>query len=214
MQKKPAISGLYAITPETPGIKGTAQLLVNTRAALAGGARIVQYRSKSTDIAFKHEQATELLALCRGFRVPLIINDDVRLAALTDADGVHLGQNDTRLIEARINLGPDKIIGVSCYQDLARALRFEAEGADYVAFGSFFTSPTKPEAPLCPLSLLHAAKAQLHLPIVAIGGITLDNAQSLVDAGADALAVISALFDAPNVEACAQAFSDLFATRH
>ena len=214
MQKKPKISGLYAITPETPGIKGTAQLLVNTRAALAGGARIVQYRSKSTDIAFQHEQATELLALCREFRVPLIINDDVRLAALTDADGVHLGQDDARLVEARINLGPDKIIGVSCYQDLARALRFEAEGADYVAFGSFFTSPTKPEAPLCPLSLLHAAKAQLHLPIVAIGGITLDNAQSLVDAGADALAVISALFDAPNIEACAQAFSDLFATRH
>ena len=214
MQKKPAISGLYAITPETPGIKGTAQLLVNTRAALAGGARIVQYRSKSTDIAFQHEQATELLALCHEFRVPLIINDDVRLAALTDADGVHLDQDDARLVEARINLGPDKIIGVSCYQDLARALRFEAEGADYVAFGSFFTSPTKPEAPLCPLSLLHAAKAQLHLPIVAIGGITLDNAQSLVDAGADALAVISALFDAPNIEACAQAFSDLFATRH
>ena len=214
MQKKPAISGLYAITPEAPGIKGTAQLLVNTRAALAGGAQIVQYRSKSPDIAFKHEQAAELLDLCRDFRVPLIINDDVRLAALIDADGVHLGQDDRRLIEARINLGPDKIIGVSCYQDLARALRFEAEGADYVAFGSFYPSITKPGARACPLSLLVEAKTQLRLPVVAIGGITLDNAQSLVDAGADAIAVISALFDAPNIEACAQAFSDLFATRH
>ena len=214
MQKKPAISGLYAVTPESPGTKGTAQLLVKTRAALTGGVRIIQYRSKSPDIAFKHEQASELLSLCREFRVPLIINDDVRLAALTDADGVHLGQDDTRLLEARINLGPEKIIGVSCYQDLARALRFEAEGADYVAFGSFFPSPTKPDAPLCPLSLLGAAKAQLHLPVVAIGGIALDNARAVIGAGADALAVISALFDAPNIEACAETFCDLFATRH
>jgi len=208
---KPAIKGLYAITPETGD---TAQLLMNTRSALVGGAQIVQYRSKSPDITFKHEQATELLDLCRDFRVPLIINDDVRLAALIDADGVHVGEDDARLVEARINLGPDKIIGVSCYQDLARALRFEAAGADYVAFGSFYPSTTKPGARACPLSLLVEAKTQLHLPIVAIGGITLDNARSLIDAGADALAVISALFDAPNIEVCAQAFSDLFATRH
>lgn len=208
---KPAIKGLYAITPETGD---TVQLLLKTRAALVGGANVVQYRSKSTDIALKHEQATELLELCRDFHVPLIVNDDVRLAALTDADGVHVGEDDARLIEARINLGPDKIIGVSCYQDLARAEQFEAEGADYVAFGSFYPSPTKPGARPCPLSLLAQAKAKLHLPVVAIGGITLDNARPLIDAGADAVAVISALFDAPDIEACAQAFANLFATRH
>lgn len=208
---KLAIKGLYAITPETAD---TAQLLDKTRAALAGGAQLVQYRSKSADVALKHEQATELLELCRDFQVPLIINDDVRLAALIGADGVHLGEDDARLIEARINLGPDRIIGVSCYQDLARALRFEAEGADYVAFGSFYPSPTKPGARPCPLRLLAEAKAKLHLPVVAIGGITLDNARPLIEAGADAVAVISALFDAPDVKACAQAFASLFTTRH
>lgn len=204
---KPAIKGLYAITPETGD---TAQLLVKARAALSGGAQLVQYRSKSTDIALKHEQATELLELCRDFHVPLIVNDDVRLAALIDADGVHVGEDDARLIEARINLGPDKIIGVSCYQDLARALQFEAEGADYVAFGSFYPSPTKPGARPCPLSLLVEAKAQLRLPVVAIGGITPDNARPLIDAGADAVAVISALFDAPDVALAAERFAMLF----
>lgn len=208
---KPAIKGLYAITPET---NDTALLLDKTQAALRGGAALVQYRSKSADIALKHEQANELLELCRGFHVPLIVNDDVRLAALIDADGVHVGENDARLMEARINLGPDKIIGVSCYQDLARALRFETEGADYVAFGSFYPSSTKPGAQPCPLSLLTEAKAKLHLPIVAIGGITLENARPLIDAGADAVAVISALFDAADVAACAQEFANLFATRH
>ncbi|MEK6662418.1 MAG: thiamine phosphate synthase [Pseudomonadota bacterium] len=204
---KPAIKGLYAITPETGD---TAQLLLKTRAALVGGANVVQYRSKSTDIALKHEQATELLELCRAFHVPLIVNDDVRLAALTDAEGVHVGEDDARLMEARIILGPDKIIGVSCYQDLARAEQFEAEGADYVAFGSFHPSPTKPGARPCPLSLLTEAKAKLHLPVVAIGGITLDNARPLIDAGADAIAVISALFDAPDVALAAGRFAALF----
>ena len=179
-----------------------------------GGANIVQYRSKSTDSALRHEQATELLELCRDFHVPLIVNDDVRLATLIDADGVHVGEDDARLIEARINLGPGKIIGVSCYQNLSRALKFEAEGADYIAFGSFYSSLTKPGARPCPMSLLAEAKTKLHLPIVAIGGITPDNAQPLIDAGADAVAVISALYDAPDIKACTQAFSSLFATRH
>ncbi len=208
---KPKISGLYAITPETDD---TAQLLFKTRAALLGGAALVQYRSKSTDVALKHAQASELRELCQDFRVPLIVNDDVRLAALIDADGVHLGQDDARLIEARINLGPDKIIGVSCYQDVARAVQFEVEGADYVAFGSFYPSTTKPGARSCPVNLLAEARATLHLPVVAIGGITLDNAQPLIDAGADAIAVIAALFDAPNVEDSAREFANLFATRH
>jgi len=208
---KTAIKGLYAITPE---MLDTARLLDLTRAALKGGAALVQYRSKSTDTALKHEQANELLELCRDYHVPLIVNDDVRLAALIDADGVHVGKEDARLLEARIILGPDKIIGVSCYQDLDLAQQFAAAGADYVAFGSFYPSATKPSAPPCPLSMLAEAKAKLQLPVVAIGGITLNNARPLIDAGADAIAVISALFDAPNIETRAQAFANLFATRH
>jgi len=208
---KIAIKGLYAITPE---IAATDVLLTKVRQALQGGAQAVQYRTKSKDVARKHEQATELLTLCRQFRVPLIINDDVRLAALTDADGVHLGAHDAPLKEARINLGPDKIIGVSCYQDLDLALRLAAEGADYVAFGSFYPSPTKPQAQPCPLARLTAAKAQLRVPIVAIGGITPDNARAVIDAGADAVAVVSALFDAPDIEMTAQHFASLFAAKH
>lgn len=208
---KIAIKGLYAITPE---IAATDVLLGKVRQALQGGAQAVQYRAKSKSVALKHEQATELLALCRQFHVPLIINDDVRLAALTDADGVHLGAHDAPLKEARINLGPDKIIGASCYQDLDLALRLAAQGADYVAFGSLYPSPTKPQAQPCPLALLTTAKTQLHVPIVAIGGITPDNARAVIDAGANAVAVISALFDAQDIEMAAQHFASLFAIKH
>ena len=205
------ISGLYAITPDQAD---TAQLLAHTHAALAGGAAAVQYRSKSRDIGLRHEQAAELTTLCHTFRVPLIVNDDVRLAVLCDADGVHLGEEDMGLKEARINLGPDKIIGVSSYRDSARAIQLEKDGADYIAFGSFYPSLTKPQAPPCPLSELRAARAKLHIPIVAIGGITPQNAQALIEAGADAIAVISSLYDAPDIEIRATEFASLFATRH
>ena len=137
------IGGLYAITPECADTEG---LVRQVRQALSGGARLVQYRNKGNDVALRHEQASELLALCRHFHVPLIINDDIRLADLTGADGVHLGKDDGGVREARLILGPDKIIGVSCYGDLQRALDAEAHGAGYVAFGSFFPSPTKPGA--------------------------------------------------------------------
>ena len=208
---KMAIKGLYAITPE---IANTYALLAKVKQALQGGAQAVQYRSKSKDVALKHEQASELLALCRQFRVPLIVNDDVRLATLIDADGAHLGADDAPLKEARINLGPDKIIGVSCYQDIQQALRLETQSADYVAFGSFYPSPTKPQARPCPLALLVEAKTKLHVPLVAIGGITPDNARALIAAGADSVAVISALFDAPDIELTAYYFASLFATKH
>jgi thiamine-phosphate pyrophosphorylase len=206
-----AIKGLYAITPESAD---TAALLEQVKQVLRGGAQLIQYRSKSENVALKHEQATELRALCRAFHVPLIINDDMRLAALIDADGVHLGETDPSLKEARINLGPDKIIGVSCYQDLDRALQFAEQGADYVAFGSFYPSSTKPQARPCPLSLLTQAKAKLQIPVVAIGGITPDNAPDLILAGADAVAVISALFEAADIELAAHIFTSLFATKH
>lgn len=208
---KATIKGLYAITPD---IADTVTLLRQAALALQGGASVMQYRSKSENVALKHEQASELLALCRRAQVPLIINDDVRLAALIDADGVHVGEDDASLKEARINLEAEKIIGVSCYQDLAAARRFEAEGADYVAFGSFYPSSTKPEARPCPLSLLTEARQQLHVPVVAIGGITPENAPALIAAGADAVAVISALFDAPDISFTAAHFASLFQTKH
>ncbi|MDD5240683.1 MAG: thiamine phosphate synthase [Sulfuricella sp.] len=198
------IGGLYAITPECAD---TARLLQMVEQALKGGARLVQYRSKQADPALRHEQASELLTLCQRFRVPLIVNDDVRLADLTGADGVHLGRGDGGVREARLILGPGKIIGVSCYDDLQLALDAETQGADYVAFGCFFPSPTKPGAMAAPLALLHEAKQSLSIPVVAIGGITPDNAGALAEAGADAVAVISALFDHGDIQACAGRFA-------
>jgi len=172
----------------------------------------VQYRDKSDDVARHHEQASELVALCRRFKVPLIVNDDLRLADLCDADGVHLGREDGSLREARIILGKNKFIGASCYQSLDLALAAQAAGADYVAFGSFFPSPTKPEAAPADLTLLHEAARTLRVPVVAIGGITLANAPPLLDAGADSLAVLSALFDAPDIRAAARDLNQLFVT--
>ena len=201
------ISGLYAVTPQCAD---TATLLDKVRLALAGGAQLVQYRDKSDDVALRHEQASELLALCREFGAALIVNDDLRLASLVDADGVHLGRDDSSLREARLILGPGKIVGVSCYNDLQLAIAAQQGGADYVAFGSFFASPTKPAAVPAPLELLRLAHHELSVPLVAIGGITLDNAGLLVAAGADALAVISAVFDSPDIRAAAASFSELF----
>lgn len=201
------ISGLYAITPEQPD---TALLLSQVRAALSGGARMVQYRSKSMDAALQHEQASELLELCHAFEVPLIVNDSLRLADLSGADGVHLGRDDGSLRQARIVLGSEKVIGVSCYDNLELAMQAEAEGADYVAFGSFFPSTTKPGAVTAPLSLLNEAKTHLSVPVVAIGGINLENAASLIAAGADSIALITGLFDAPDIQIAAQQYSQLF----
>jgi len=199
--------GIYAITPETAD---TERLLTLVEAALAGGVAAVQYRDKSGDVARCHEQASELVALCRRFGTPLIVNDDLRLADLTDADGVHLGRDDGSVREARIILGRDKFIGASCYQSLDLALAAQAAGADYVAFGSFFASPTKPAAARARLDLLREAAPVIHVPLVAIGGITLANAPQLLDAGADCLAVLSAVFDAPDIRAAAHDLNQLF----
>lgn len=205
----PFPGGLYAITVETAD---TARLLEQVAAALAGGAAAVQYRDKSGDVARRHEQASELVALCRRHGAPLVVNDDLRLANLAGADGVHLGRGDGSVREARIVLGPNRFVGASCYQDLERARAAQAAGADYVAFGSFFPSPTKPAAPRAPLDLLRAARAELRVPLIAIGGITPANAAALLDAGADGLAVLSAVFGAPDVRAAAHAFNLLFET--
>jgi thiamine-phosphate pyrophosphorylase len=201
--------GVYALTPETAD---TERLLMQVEAALVGGVAAVQYRDKSDDVARRHEQASELVALCRRFGVPLIVNDDLRLADLADADGVHLGRDDGSLREARIILGKGKFIGASCYQSLDLALAAQAAGADYVAFGSFFASPTKPDAPRASLGLLREAAPVIQVPLVAIGGITPSNAPPLLDAGADSLAVLSAVFDTPDIRAAARALNQLFET--
>ncbi len=202
------IKGLYAITPDTSDLDG---LLVGAAACLKGGARVVQYRNKIS--AAPHlAMATALADLCRPYGVPLIVNDDIDLALAAGANGVHLGRDDGDIASARRRLGAGSIIGISCYGDLPLAFNAQQAGADYVAFGSMFASPTKPHAPSAPLSLLTDAAAQLHIPIVAIGGITLQNALQAIAAGADAVAVISAVFDAPDVQEAAQNFSNLFKT--
>jgi thiamine-phosphate pyrophosphorylase len=209
--KKRRISGLYAVTLETPDGDW---LAVQVERALIGGARVVQYRNKSADRDLRRRQAARLRDLCREHGAVLIINDDVGLALEVGADGVHLGRDDQRLVEARAALGTGRLIGVSCYDSLALAGEAQKSGADYVAFGSFFPSSVKPQAVRASLELLREARLQLTLPIVAIGGITPDNGAALVEAGADALAVISALFQVADTQSAARAFARLFAPLH
>ena len=181
--------GLYAITPS---FKDFESLLKQVEAALAGGAKVMQLRDKSRRLT--HAQATLVLELCHAYAVPLIVNDDLELAHRIGADGVHLGREDAQAKEARKKLGPEAIVGISCYADLNRALYAERAGATYVAFGAFFPSATKPQAPLAPIELLTQAKALLYCPIVAIGGITPENGAGLLQAGADLLAAIAGVF--------------------
>jgi thiamine-phosphate pyrophosphorylase len=154
-----------------------------------------------------------LLGMCRGFGVPLILNDDLRLALDIGADGAHLGREDGDLAAARAALGPGKLLGVSCYDDMGWAREAKHIGADYIALGSFFASPTKPGAVRAPLTLLTRARVEFGLPVCAIGGIKLDNAPQLIAAGADLLAVITDLFEAPDIQARAASYNRLFSER-
>ncbi len=203
----PGISGLYAITPNEVD---TANLVRLTQQALTGGVRSIQYRNKTADSVLQLEQAASLVRLCREFHVPLIINDDLDLAVEVGADGVHLGMEDMAVTEARRRLGPGKIIGASCYNQLRYAVEAERHGANYVAFGTFFVSITKPGAATVSIDLLYQAKQHLHVPIVAIGGITSDNAAELIHQGADAVAVSNSLFSAVDVQSEAKKISCLF----
>lgn len=207
---KPRISGLYAVTPDTEDTPG---LRAKVESALAGGTRLLQYRNKAAGAALRLMQARALLALCREHHARLIINDDLDLALAIDADGLHLGSEDGALAVARARLGTGKLLGASCYDRLELALDAERAGADYVAFGSFFPSVSKPGAAPAPLAVLREAKRRLSVPVVAIGGITLDNAPQLIAAGADSVAVISALFGATDVRAAARRFVALFPSR-
>ena len=201
-----AISGLYAITPDEPD---TAELQRKVRLALLGGARILQYRNKAASAALRMEQAIALRKLTGEFAVPLIINDDARLAQRVDADGVHLGGEDGSVAAARAVLGGGKLIGVSCYNRVALAHEAVRQGADYVAFGSFFASAVKPDAVAASPELLRQARREMAVPLVAIGGISADNGAQLLEAGANALAVISAVFGATDIQRAARQFSVL-----
>ena len=205
------LKGLYAVTPD---LDDTAELLRRTRQALEGGARFLQYRNKFAAADVRREQARGLLGLCREFGARLVVNDDLALALEIGADGVHLGREDCSPAAARAALGPKAILGLSCYNELERAREAKRIGADYVAFGSFFPSSTKPGATRAPLELLALAKRELDMPLASIGGITLDNAPQLIAAGADLLAVISDLFEAPDIRARAAAYIHLFDERN
>lgn len=201
------LRGLYAITPEAAD--GT-RLLADVEAAMAGGCRIVQFRDKLSAMPERAARARALRELTRRFGATLLINDDLALAFLVKADGVHLGADDGNLIAARAMLGPERILGASCYADFAAAQAADTAGADYIAFGAVYPSPTKPAAPAAAVDLFSKAKTTLTATTCAIGGITLDNAPPLLAAGADLLAVITDLFGAPDIAARAAQYQRLF----
>ena len=203
------ISGLYAVTPNG---YSTDLLCKQVEAAIQGGAKLVQYRNKTADANLQLRQASALLALCRSYQVPFVINDHLDLCAQIDADGLHLGATDCDLGAARRLLGDDKIIGASCYNQLELALKAEQAGASYVAFGACFSSETKPYALQTPLSIFTEAKRKMAIPIVGIGGISLENAASVLQAGADAIAVVGALFNTSDIKETSKQFTHLFNT--
>lgn len=199
--RKTRLRGLYAVTPD---LADTPALVARVEAAIRGGARAIQYRNKTASAMLRGVQAAALSRACNARDVLFIVNDDVELARAVGAHGVHLGEDDADLAAARAVLGPATMIGVSCYDDAQRARALVAAGADYVAFGSFFPSAVKPAARRADIAVLARAES-LGVPVVAIGGITASNARGLVVAGADALAVISAVFAHDDVSSITRA---------
>jgi thiamine-phosphate pyrophosphorylase len=207
--RRARLRGLYAITPES---RDTERLVALARQCLEGGAALLQYRGKEAPAGLALTQARQLAALCRAHDAVFIVNDSIELALAVQADGVHLGREDEDARHARI-VFPEGIVGVSCYADPQAAAAAAKAGADYVAIGSVFASSTKPAAPLAPLEAIARARAASGLPVAAIGGITPENAGEAIAAGADMVAVISAVFAAPDVRAAARAFARLFDSR-
>jgi thiamine-phosphate pyrophosphorylase len=205
-RERERLRGLYAITPETVDAGALAAQVAD---CIAGGAALVQYRAKHAGGALALVQARAVAQACRDGGIPLIVNDSVELALAVQADGVHLGRDDVSAREARIVL-PHALIGVSCYDDPERARAAARDGADYVGIGSMFPSSTKPGAVRAPLEALERAHRASGLPVAAIGGITAENAASVVAAGADMIAVIAALFDAQDVRLAARRLSRLY----
>ena len=199
--------GLYLVTRDRAESEA---LLGEVAAALDGAPVLLQYRSKSVDRALRRRQAASLLALCRERGVPMVVNDDLELALEIGADGVHIGGDDGDPVQARAALGAGRILGVTCYDRFDRALAARRAGADYVAFGAMYPSPTKPDTVRAPIALVRRASEALSLPVAVIGGITLDNAPALVAAGASLLAVISDVFAHPSPADRAASYRSLF----
>ncbi|MCH8619669.1 thiamine phosphate synthase [Undibacterium sp. TS12] len=202
------LKGLYIVTPDWDD---TAQLVAVTEQALQGGANIVQYRHKTASSTLRKIQATALLELCREFDKPFIINDHLDLCLEIDADGLHVGGTDITVAEARVKLGPDKILGASCYGDLELARTAVKGGASYIAFGGFYPSRIKKYAVTTPASIVADAGREFNLPKVVIGGMTLDNCRPLIANGTEMVAVISSVYMAEQPREAAQALTALFA---
>lgn len=209
MDRKP-LDGLYLVTDTALCRERGIEQAVHE--ALQGGVRVVQYRDKTDDHERRQREAEALATICARHDAIFLVNDDVALAASTGADGVHLGRDDAGIETARHTLGPGAIIGASCYNEFSRAVAAERAGADYVAFGSVFPSPTKPEAPRAPFALFEQARAELDIPICAIGGITEHNIHEIAATGAHLFAVITALLEADDITATAAGMNQRIAT--
>ncbi|WP_423681505.1 thiamine phosphate synthase [Undibacterium sp. WLHG33] len=207
MTKTHALRGLYIVTPDWDD---TARLLAVTEQALLGGAALVQYRHKTADMSLRRQQATALLALCRRYHKPLIINDHLDLCMEIDADGLHVGGTDISVAEARAQIGAGKILGASCYGDMQLARSAVASDASYIAFGGFYPSRIKKYAVTTPADIVSDAGKEFDLPRVVIGGMTLQNCQPLVANGAEMVAAISSVYMAENPQQAAADFSLLF----
>jgi thiamine-phosphate pyrophosphorylase len=204
------LQGIYAVTPDDRLLPRLSALV---DAALQGGTRLVQYRNKQAPAPLRRAQAAELVRICHACGAKLIVNDDLWLAIEIGADGVHVGRDDLPgkdLTTAREALGPKRLLGVSCYNDLARVEAAAKAGADYIGVGSMFPSTTKPGANVATLDVLTEAKRRFEGPVAAIGGITIKNAPQVIDAGADMVAVVSDLFDAMDIGRRAEEFQKLF----
>ena len=201
------IRGLYAITPDMADLN---TLIQKTQSAIEGGVFMVQYRSKIHDHDVKMQQCAAILRLCREYEIPCIVNDDVGMCRILEADGVHLGEKDDNIAEVRRILGEDAIIGSSCYDQLERAKQAQKEGASYVAFGAMYPTSTKPNAPRATIGLLREANSQIQIPIVAIGGITVNNAHDVIETGVDAIAVINSLYESHSIKETAETLSQMF----
>lgn len=201
------MKGLYIVTPDWDE---TDKMLGATEAALQGGVTLVQYRHKTASAELRKEQATKLLALCRKYERPLVINDFVDLCMEIGADGIHVGGTDAPVAQVRAVIGQDKILGASCYGSLELAQKAHEAGASYIAFGGFYPSRVKRYEVSTPVDIITRAKQQLPVPVVVIGGMTQQNSVPLIKAGADMVAAISSVYMTDDPQAAAQKFVDLF----
>ena len=206
MENLNIIKGLYAVTHEE---KDSCVLSSQVESCIKGGARLIQYRSKTLSKIEQNKQAKKIKTICNYHKVPLIINDDIELCRILDADGVHLGENDDSLEKARLVLGPSKIIGVSCYNSIDRVKNAVDNGVTYIALGACFPTITKPNAPIASLDLIALVLEKFKIPIVAIGGINLENIELLTNKGISCIAVINSLFKEKDIEGTARQFSSL-----